>query len=53
MIQLVVTAIIKSLDVKSFNKTVATSFSDGDIALLLSGQEISFKRTLQKVCIRE
>jgi hypothetical protein len=53
VIQLVVTAIIEALDIESFNETVATSFSDDDIAKLLSEQRISFKKTLQKICIRE
>ena len=56
MIQLIVTAIIKALDIKFFNKIVTTSFSDSNIiniAKLLPEQEISFKKILQKIYIRE
>jgi hypothetical protein len=52
VIQLVVNAIVETLDIESFNETAATSFSDNDIALLVPEQDISFKKTLQKVCIK-
>ncbi len=46
------TVIIKALDVECLNEKVAISFSDDDIAKLLLELKISFKRTLQKICIR-
>ena len=46
MIQLIVTTIIKALDIKFFNKIITISFSDNNITKLLSEQEISFKKIL-------